>query len=87
MDDPLALRLFQNDCITSFKLKKIIYFLFQFRIMAGAESDDESGGAKVAAPKSPIPRKEPSDADIHTFCCNKLQVFQKFMVCPHGQGV
>jgi len=62
---PQALRLFKNDYITSFKFKKIIFFLFQFQIFfkwlapkatGGDKSGgDENGGAEVAAPKSPVP--------------------------------
>jgi len=63
MDGPLALRLFQNDFITSFKFKIFLFcsnFEYYFEWLAPKATGDENGsdendGAKVAAPKSPVP--------------------------------
>jgi len=64
MDGPLAFRLFQNDCITSFKYFFCFNFEYYFEWLAtkatGVESGgDESDSTEVAAPKSPVPTNRP----------------------------
>jgi len=63
MDGPLALRLFQNDYITSFKFKNLIFFCSNFeyyfewlapKAIGDESGDDENDGAEVAAPKSHV---------------------------------
>jgi len=59
MGGPLALRLFQNDYITSFKFKKLNSFCFNFEYyfewLAPKAAGHESGGVKVTARKSSVP--------------------------------
>jgi len=62
MSGSLALRLFQNDnqYITSFRFKKIIFFCSNFKYfvewLAPKATYDKSSGAEVAAQKSPVPK-------------------------------
>jgi len=66
MEGSLALRLFQNDYITSFKFKKLNIFFCSYKFEFYFEwlalkatgykiGGDESDGAEVAVPKSPVP--------------------------------